>query len=107
MAIRKIIAGMVILTGVQAAVTWKAAPFNPPSVPLAVRGPYLSAWLPQGNGVALNGEWPQFWAGQNLGWAGYIKVDGTAYTFLGDPSIPNVPVAKSIQKSLSVRRRFW
>ena len=30
-------------------------------VPLAVRTPYLSAWLPQKSGAALNGVWPAFW----------------------------------------------
>lgn len=46
-----------------AAVTWTATPFNPHSVPLAVRSPYLSAWLNQGAGTALNGDWPKFWTG--------------------------------------------
>ena len=107
MEIRKLFVGVAILAEVaQTAVTWSATPFNPPSVPLAIRSPYLSAWLPQGNGVALNDEWPQFWTGQILGWAGYVKVDGTPYVFLGDPSIPDISVAKCTQKSLSVRP-FW
>ena len=45
------------------AVTWTATPFNPASVPLAVRSPYLSAWLAQGAGTALNADWPTFWTG--------------------------------------------
>jgi hypothetical protein len=45
-----------------AAVTWTATPFNPPNVPLAVRSPYLSAWLPQGAGTPLT-TWPAFWTG--------------------------------------------
>ena len=32
------------------AVPWVATPFNPAAFPLAVRSPYLSAWLPQGSG---------------------------------------------------------
>ena len=43
------------------AVTWTADPFIPAAVPLAVRSPYLSTWLPQGNGTALNEGWSQFW----------------------------------------------
>lgn len=46
-----------------AAVTWTATPFNPASIPLAVRSPYLSAWLNQGSGTALNADWPKFWTG--------------------------------------------
>lgn len=46
-----------------AAASWSASPFVPHSVPLAVRSPYLSAWLPQGEGTALNEAWPQFWTG--------------------------------------------
>jgi hypothetical protein len=46
-----------------AAVTWTAQPLNPPAVPLAVRTPYLSAWLQQGSGQPLNGAWPSFWTG--------------------------------------------
>lgn len=43
---------------------WTANPLNPPAAPLAVRSPYLSAWLRQGgSGVPLNGAWPTFWSG--------------------------------------------
>ena len=44
-------------------VSWDATPFNPASVPLAVRSPFLSAWLAQGSGTALNDAWPTFWTG--------------------------------------------
>jgi hypothetical protein len=40
-------------------------PARPPSIPLAVKNPYLSAWLPAGsnggNGGYLVGERPTFW----------------------------------------------
>ena len=39
---------------------------------------------------------------QILGWAGYVRVDGTAYCFLGDPLVPNVNVTAATQKSLTV-----
>ena len=48
---------------VLADVSWDATPFNPASVPLAVRSPYLSAWLAQGAGTALDAAWPTFWTG--------------------------------------------
>jgi hypothetical protein len=109
---------LAILVLAASAVSWNATPFNPASVPLAVRSPYLSAWLPQGAGTALNGAWPQFWTGsvsfehctrlnvdrdiavQILGWAGYIRVDGDTYTFLGDPVVAGAKSA--VQKSLEV-----
>ncbi|KDQ29342.1 hypothetical protein PLEOSDRAFT_157064 [Pleurotus ostreatus PC15] len=83
------------------AVTWTATPFNPASVPLAVRSPYLSAWLAQGSGTALNGAWPTFWTGSILGWAGFIKVDGVSFSFLGVPSVPGTTFNKATQKSAS------
>ncbi|KAJ4001755.1 hypothetical protein F5050DRAFT_1560073 [Lentinula boryana] len=80
-------------------VDWTSTPFNPPSFPLAVRSPYLSAWLPQGNGSALNDVWPQFWTGQILGWAGFVNVDGTSYSFLGAASVASANFTKATQKS--------
>ena len=41
------------------------SPARPPALPLAVKSPYLSTWLPAGknggNGGYLAGEWPTFW----------------------------------------------
>ncbi|KAK9895539.1 DUF1793-domain-containing protein [Cystobasidium minutum MCA 4210] len=59
-----------------------------PSIPLIVKSPYLQAWMPVGaNQPRLAGKWCQFWTGQEQGWTGFIRVDGHAYTFLGDPSL--------------------
>ncbi|KAH6642116.1 hypothetical protein C7974DRAFT_95565 [Boeremia exigua] len=72
-------------------------PVRPPSIPLAVKSPYLSAWLPAGinggNGGYLAGQWPQFYAGQTLGWTGLVRVDGATYTWMGMPKL-ELPVAK-------------
>ncbi|KAH8830455.1 DUF1793-domain-containing protein [Flagelloscypha sp. PMI_526] len=84
------------------AASWTATPLQPPSYPLAVRGPYLSAWLPQKAGQALNDVWPQFWAGQILGWAGFAKVNGTAYSFLGSPAVSGSTFTKATQISAEV-----
>ncbi|KAI0092706.1 DUF1793-domain-containing protein [Irpex rosettiformis] len=81
------------------AASWTSTPFSPASIPLAVRSPYLSAWLNQGGGTALNADWPKFWTGSIVGWAGYVKVDGTAYNFLGAPSVPGTTSQKAVQKS--------
>ncbi|KAG6830824.1 hypothetical protein H0H92_014476 [Tricholoma furcatifolium] len=89
---------LVFLVAVQA-LSWTATPFNPASIPLAVRTPYLSAWLAQGSGAALNDVWPTFWAGQIVGWAGFVKVDGTAYSFLGAPNVPDASFTQATQIS--------
>ncbi|KAJ7853748.1 DUF1793-domain-containing protein [Mycena leptocephala] len=81
------------------AISWTATPFNPSSIPLAVRTPYLSAWLPQGAGAALNDVWATFWTGMIVGWAGFVKVDGVPYVFLGAPTEIPVAFSKAVQKS--------
>ncbi|KAJ7276535.1 DUF1793-domain-containing protein [Mycena haematopus] len=81
------------------AIAWTATPFNPSAIPLAVRTPYLSAWLPQGAGAALNDVWATFWTGMIVGWAGFVRVDGVPYVFLGAPSIPGATFSKAVQKS--------
>lgn len=69
---------------VLAATTMDVA-LKPPAVPLAVRSPYLNAWLPGGaTGCVLPGQWPRFWQGETLGWQGLIHVDGKAYAWMGD-----------------------
>ncbi|KAG8707228.1 hypothetical protein FRC09_001952 [Ceratobasidium sp. 395] len=79
--------------------SWTSTPFNPPAIPLAVRSPYLSTWLQGGNGGGqLNGQWPTFWTGSILGWAGYVRVDGKTYTFLGAPNAAGTTLA--VQKSM-------
>ncbi|KAJ7911892.1 hypothetical protein B0H13DRAFT_1614136 [Mycena leptocephala] len=59
--------------------------FFPAAVPLAVRTPTFNCWLDMHNGTAPMAAWPKFWNGQHtLGWAGYIKVDGAVFHWLGD-----------------------
>jgi hypothetical protein len=67
-------------------------PLRPPAVPLAVRSPYLSAWLSTHAQETLNGQWPIFWTGAEVGWAGLLKVDNATYEWLGYPSssLPNI-----------------
>jgi hypothetical protein len=59
-------------------------PIRPPAVPLAVRGPYLSTWLPA---TELPGTWQQFWTGHTTAMGGIARVDGTSYLFMGAPTI--------------------
>jgi Domain of unknown function (DUF5127)/Domain of unknown function (DUF4965)/Domain of unknown function (DUF1793)/Domain of unknown function (DUF4964) len=66
-----------------------ARPIRPPAAPLAVRGPYLSTWLPA---TTLPGTWQQFWQGHTTAMGGIVRIDGTSYQFMGDPTIIlNVP----------------
>jgi hypothetical protein len=59
-------------------------PIRPPAAPLAVRGPYLSTWLPA---TVLPGTWQQFWTGHTTAMGGIARIDGISYMFMGDPSI--------------------
>ncbi|KAG0142884.1 hypothetical protein CROQUDRAFT_97034 [Cronartium quercuum f. sp. fusiforme G11] len=73
-------------------------PLLPPAIPLAVRSPYLSAWLATGseggNGGYLSGRWAQFWPIQfpstphhyRLGWSGLIRINNKTYQFMGHPN---------------------
>ena len=47
--------------------SWSPIPFNAPSLPLAVKSPFLNAWCPQGFGSAANGQaWPRLWNVYNV-----------------------------------------
>ncbi|KAF2633090.1 glutaminase GtaA [Macroventuria anomochaeta] len=74
-------------------------PARPPSLPLAVKSPYLSTWFPAGsdggNGGYLPGQWPRFYTGQVLGWTGLVRVDNETFTWMGAPK--GIPLAN--QKS--------
>ncbi|KAF9884633.1 hypothetical protein FE257_001386 [Aspergillus nanangensis] len=59
------------------------SPLIPPSYPLAVRTPYLSAWLPGHMALNLPSSSPQFWFGNNLTWSVIARVDGHPYTLFG------------------------
>ncbi|KAF7378318.1 hypothetical protein MSAN_00257500 [Mycena sanguinolenta] len=64
--------------------------FFPSAVPLAVRTPTSNCWLNTTNGSNPMTTWPTFWNDQHiLGWAGYIKVDGLTYRWLGAPGPGN------------------
>ncbi|CAK7216704.1 hypothetical protein SBRCBS47491_002918 [Sporothrix bragantina] len=59
------------------------SPARPPSVPLAVRSPYLSAWLTTAGNTTLNSGSATFWNGIPLGWDGLVAVDNVTYEYLG------------------------
>lgn len=59
---------------------------TPPVLPLIVRNPYLSAWLPDARGKPWE-SWPMFWTGEHLGFSVLASLphDRTAYPLLGRP----------------------
>ncbi|KAJ7616952.1 hypothetical protein DFH06DRAFT_1483612 [Mycena polygramma] len=59
--------------------------FFPSAVPLTVRSPNFSCWLDTHNGSNTMSVWPTFWNNHTLGWAGYIKVDGLTWHWIGQP----------------------
>jgi hypothetical protein len=67
-----------------ATVTLGGADVRPPSIPLAVRSPYLSTWLPA---TSLTGATPQFWNGATRGFAGLVLIDGDLYAWAGEPTV--------------------
>ncbi|KAF4120020.1 protein of unknown function (DUF1793) [Geosmithia morbida] len=72
-------------------------PVRAPSVPLAVRSPYLNTWLngPKGESKGyLAGQWAQFWTGAALGWQGFVKVDGENFNWMG--AHPGVPLVDQV-----------
>jgi hypothetical protein len=56
-----------------------------PSYPLAVKHPYLSAWVPGNQLDDIAKARPQFWAGQNLSWPVMARVDNFAFALFGVP----------------------
>ncbi|GAA6034032.1 hypothetical protein JCM8097_000658 [Rhodosporidiobolus ruineniae] len=59
--------------------------YTPIWVPLAVRSPYLGAWLSMSrNQKNLAREDPHFWTTQPLGWKGLLRVDGETWNWMGD-----------------------
>ncbi|OJJ43220.1 hypothetical protein ASPZODRAFT_146239 [Penicilliopsis zonata CBS 506.65] len=58
-------------------------PLLPPAYPLAVRSPYLSAWLPGNAAENLPSSRSQFWYGNELNWSLIARVDDVAYNLFG------------------------
>ncbi|KAF7325134.1 hypothetical protein MKEN_00557000 [Mycena kentingensis (nom. inval.)] len=60
---------------------------RPAAVPLAVHSPTFNTWLETRAGGDPMREYPFAWNHKHhLGWAGYIKVDGTPYHWIGTPN---------------------
>lgn len=49
------------VTSLAVAQNWKADPFIPPAIPLAVKTPYLQTWMQEGTAEgSLNSGWESF-----------------------------------------------
>jgi len=81
------------------AITLGGAPVRPPSVPLAVRSPYLSTWLPA---TGLTATTPQFWYGSARGFAGLVSIDGQIYAWAGQPEVNGATAPAMTQTTLEV-----
>jgi hypothetical protein len=59
---------------------------QPPAIPLAVRSPYLQAFLPHTTSANNTNNWPSFWTTSHIvGWCGLVRVDGALYSWMGNP----------------------
>ena len=59
---------------------------TPPVLPLIVRNPYLSTWLPDARKLPW-GKWPMFWTGQEVGFGimAHLPGENLVYPLLGRP----------------------
>ncbi|KAL1842223.1 hypothetical protein VTJ49DRAFT_5835 [Mycothermus thermophilus] len=75
------------------------SPARPPAIPLAVRSPYLNAWLQRegDSGPVLPGSWPRHWTGGTLGWQGLIAVDEVTYNWMGSWPGPQLADQTSVE----------
>ncbi|BGP16274.1 hypothetical protein JCM10213_007718 [Rhodosporidiobolus nylandii] len=60
------------------------ADYTPIVVPLAVRGPYLGAYLTGRAEKDLATMDPHFWTTEPLGWKGLLRVDGEPWNWMGN-----------------------
>ncbi|KAF5346060.1 hypothetical protein D9756_010802 [Leucocoprinus leucothites] len=54
-------------------------------IPLAVKTPYLNAWISSNTGSSPERAWPNFYTtDREFGWAGLIRVDNQPYQWMGN-----------------------
>ncbi|KAF2233101.1 putative glutaminase [Viridothelium virens] len=73
-------------------------PILPPSFPLAVRNPYVSAWLPGNETNDISKASPEFWFGNKLTWSVIANVDKETYNLFGVPSPASGTKSGTLQK---------
>lgn len=88
-------------------VTLGGAGVRPPSIPLAVRSPYLSTWLPA---TTLTAGAPQFWDGATRGFVGLVRIDGQLYAWAGQPALTSgaaVPALTAVSTEVTGTRSIF
>ncbi|KAI9680905.1 MAG: hypothetical protein M1829_000985 [Trizodia sp. TS-e1964] len=75
---------------------------SPPVLPLIVRNPYLSTWLPDARGAPWQ-KWPTFWTGQMMGFSVLAAVPQThtVYPLLGRAHDSLLPLRRGDGYSVS------
>jgi hypothetical protein len=73
---------------------------RPPSTPLVVHDPYFSIWS---NADRLTGGPTRHWTGTRQEVAGFVRVDGKSYRYLGD-SEDEVPALEETQRTITPTR---
>jgi hypothetical protein len=76
----------VFVASVLASVICASSVLQPPVLPLIVRSPYLSAWLPSARGSPWE-RWPYFYTGEEIGFSVLAAVPEAkiVYPLLGRP----------------------
>ncbi|KAF9259184.1 hypothetical protein L218DRAFT_1004158 [Marasmius fiardii PR-910] len=97
---------LTVLTQISNAQFTSSRNFYPPAYPLAVRSPYLNAWIrsPTRNTASLGDLWALHWDDRNImGIAGYARVDGIPYRWMAANSLgnPNTLVSTEITPTRS------
>lgn len=88
------LAGTFLLAALRVPRLAAAGEVNLPSYPLAVKSPYLSAWVPGNQITHAPTAQPEFWAGQDLTWSILARVNGVTYSLFGVPdAIANTTAA--------------
>ena len=73
-----------------AAIDYLVSGFRPPSIPVIVLTPTISMWV---NADSLTDDYVRHWAGSTMAMVGMVRVDGTAYRFLGPAGDDNSTAA--------------
>lgn len=77
-----------------------------PATPLILHDPFLSVWS---RGDTLTDDWPVHWTGREQQMSGLLRIDGTAYRFIGrsnrmaDP----VPAMQQVSREVTPLRSIY